>query len=682
MKCFNILFFIAYLITANIVSGLKLTPGPVSCEYKGKDVDDSYDTNSDVTISCSGSSCTVKGSGATARNGEVVITAAGTYIISGSLQGHVLIQANGEEDFVHIVLNSATISSTSGPAIYGETVKKVTITLVGSNKLTDTQNYTVVEDEPDGCIFVDADLSINGSGSLSVTGNYSDAIRSKKDLKLVSGNISIPKAVKKGIKARNSICVLDATLDIVSGEAAIKATKDTDPEKGYIVIDGGKITISSQKKGIQAETHLTINGGFIDIKNSYEGIEGQMIDILGGEIHVFSTNDGINAPDPENTTGWPTGQAQGNVYINIVGGKVYVHVKGNELDCIDANGTLYIGGDAEVYVSMNGGSIYGFFAALDADEELYLDKGATIIATAGGSGSGGFGGFGGGGFWKRHGLKKRQWNGGNTAGGWNMGGGNMGGNMGGGNTAGGWNMGGGNMGGNMGGGNAAGGWNMGGGNMGGFGGFGGGGMTGMLEGKCYQPSISITVSNQSENTPISVKDSRGTLIASYTPPNPYGSILITSPKLVAGQTYTIVTGNTQQNAVAGDAEVGNPNPPSVTTPNKSGPNVASKTDKTNKNNQASNNNNTTSNCSSKILAMGYKCCKSGCQVQYRDADGEWGVEDNQWCGCGLSSKPTCSEAIIKQGYNCCVSQCEIVYSDNDGNWGVENNQWCGIPSNC
>jgi len=321
MKCFNIIIFIAYLITANIVAGLKLTPGPVVCNFKNKDLDDSYDASSSVTVSCSGSSCTVNGTGAVSGNGEVTITAAGTYIISGSLQGHVVIEAT-KEDYVHIVLNDATISSTNGPAIYGIAANKITITLVGTNKLSDSQNYTVVDGEPDGCIFVDADLSINGSGSLNVTGNYGDAIRCKKDLKIASGNITVAKANKEGIKGRNSICILDGTIDITSNESALKATKDDDPEKGYIVIDGGKITINSNKKGIHAETHLTINGGNIDIQNSYEGIEGQMIDIQGGVINVYATNDGINAPDPDNKTGWPTGTAQGNVYINIVGGKV------------------------------------------------------------------------------------------------------------------------------------------------------------------------------------------------------------------------------------------------------------------------------------------------------------------------------------------------------------------------
>ncbi|ORY08498.1 hypothetical protein LY90DRAFT_709086, partial [Neocallimastix californiae] len=331
-------------------------------------------------------------------DGILSISAAGTYIIKGTLNGQLRIEAT-ENDYVHLILNSVTISSSSGPAIYGIAADKVTITLVGDSKLTDTTNYTVVDEEPDACLFVDADLSINGSGSISVTGNYGDAIRCKKDLRLISGKITVPTAIQKGIKAKNSLCIKDGTIDVTSTDSSIKVTRDDDAEKGYIVIDGGNISVSSGNDGIHAETHLTINGGYIDIKKSGEGLEGQMIDILGGEIHILSSDDGINASkissssENNNNMGFG-GQSSstgtdGSVYINIIGGKTYVTVQGNDADGIDSNGILYIGGDAEVYVSIQSGDIYGNMAALDAEGSNSIAEGATVIATAGGSGGGG-----------------------------------------------------------------------------------------------------------------------------------------------------------------------------------------------------------------------------------------------------------------------------------------------------
>jgi len=41
---------------------------------------------------------------------------------------------------------------------------------------------------------------------------------------------------------------------------------------------------------------------------------------------------------------------------------------------------------------------------------------------------------------------------------------------------------------------------------------------------------------------------------------------------------------------------------------------------------------------------------------------------------------TCSSKITTKGYKCCSDNCEVVYVDSDGNWGFENNQWCGCEN--
>jgi len=90
-------------------------------------------------------------------------------------------------------------------------------------------------------------------------------------------------------------------------------------------------------------------------------------------------------------------------------------------------------------------------------------------------------------------------------------------------------------------------------------------------------------------------------------------------------------------------------------------------------------------CSASIQRQGYKCCRAGCETIYVDNDGNWGVENGEWCGCGdgtSSASAKCPKAITDQGYNCCSSCSFVYYTDSDGNWGVENNDWCGMPSNC
>jgi len=83
-------------------------------------------------------------------------------------------------------------------------------------------------------------------------------------------------------------------------------------------------------------------------------------------------------------------------------------------------------------------------------------------------------------------------------------------------------------------------------------------------------------------------------------------------------------------------------------------------------------------CFSQALNPSYPCCKNNVVV-YVDKDGEWGVENGQWCGIGGVDVDTCFS--LADGYSCCES-CDVIYTDNDGDWGVENGKWCGIKDSC
>ncbi|OUM60014.1 family 11 glycoside hydrolase, partial [Piromyces sp. E2] len=94
--------------------------------------------------------------------------------------------------------------------------------------------------------------------------------------------------------------------------------------------------------------------------------------------------------------------------------------------------------------------------------------------------------------------------------------------------------------------------------------------------------------------------------------------------------------------------------------------------------------NDTPSCPSTILDQGYPCCSdSQCVIVYTDESGDWGVENNNWCGCGdrVPEPPTpssCPSTILDQGYPCCSdNKCVVVYTDESGDWGVEDGNWCG-----
>ena len=91
-------------------------------------------------------------------------------------------------------------------------------------------------------------------------------------------------------------------------------------------------------------------------------------------------------------------------------------------------------------------------------------------------------------------------------------------------------------------------------------------------------------------------------------------------------------------------------------------------------------------CFSLSLDPPYPCC-TGDKVILTDDDGDWGVENNQWCGIdkkedpGFFDKKEDSCFSIDYGYPCCES-CHVILSDGAGDWGVEDNQWCGIKDSC
>eukprot|EP00833_Pecoramyces_ruminatium_P016019 jgi/Orpsp1_1/1190051/evm.model.d7180000076333.1 len=91
---------------------------------------------------------------------------------------------------------------------------------------------------------------------------------------------------------------------------------------------------------------------------------------------------------------------------------------------------------------------------------------------------------------------------------------------------------------------------------------------------------------------------------------------------------------------------------------------------------------TTKSTCPKAEKLGYKCC-TDCNSIYEDDDGQWGVEDGEWCGipeqCSEDNNESETCWSEKEGYSCC-DHCNSIYEDESGLWGVMNNEWCSIPS--
>lgn len=228
-------------------------------------------------------------------DGVLTITKGGDYVLSGGYNGRVVI--NTPDEKTHIILNGVTLIADMSP-IYIENADKVSLTLADEtvNTVSDSANYTFEDEEgdPDAAIFSREALSINGSGTLIVNGNYDKGIFSKDSLKIISGTISV-KSVGDAVKGKDCLLVKDGSITVNAGEDGLKSNKDDNIEKGYVIIEGGDINITCGDDGIHAETYLIVYDGNINIEQCYEGLEGAKVEIYGGVINVNASDDALNA---------------------------------------------------------------------------------------------------------------------------------------------------------------------------------------------------------------------------------------------------------------------------------------------------------------------------------------------------------------------------------------------------
>lgn len=462
--------------------------------YSDRDLDASYDANEAINVDLA----TV--------NGDYTISTAGIYVFSGTLaDGSVIVNA-GEEDKVQIVLSNATITNSDGPAIYALAADKVFITAADQtqNALKDGSAYAqdAFGNNPDGAIFARCDLTINGTGSLAVNGNYKFGIVGKDDVVISNVTLNVT-AVSDGIAGKDSVSIGSGTISIMAGGDGIVSENSEDAAAGNILIDGGTISIQTggsgadSAKGIKAQSALAINGGSITIdaeddalhsatsvtitngtlllasgddgihsddlvaisggeitiSRSYEGIEGGNIIVSGGVINLTASDDGFNAAGgaDSSASNGPRGNdafaMDTSKSLVISGGTITVNSEG---DGLDSNGTLTIsGGTIDVSGPTNSGN-----GALDSNGAMTISGGVVIAA-------------------------------------------------------------------------------------------GSAGMAQVFDQSSSQPSLSYTFTSvQQAGTTITLKDASGNDIASYTPDKQFQNVVISAPELAAGQTYSLYSGKT------------------------------------------------------------------------------------------------------------------------------------------
>lgn len=391
---------------------IELPESKVDIKFTDRDKSGEYAESSAVRITLDNNQASVSGSGASVSGSTVTIKDEGVYILSGTLNnGQIIVEAS-DSDKVQLVLNNADITCNTSAAIYVKSADKVFITLAEgtSNKLADGGAYVNIDDNNiDGVIFSKCDLTLNGSGAVSIDANYKHGIVSKDTLCITGGTYAID-AVSVCLSGKDGIKISDGTFTLTTDNDGIKSGNEDDSSEGNIyiaggvfsikagddavhadgstVIAGGTLTIAAVDDAVHSDCDTVVNGGTITITESYEGLEGLRVTINGGTITLTSSDDGINAAGGNDSSSM-MGPGRGNnpmaadadAYISITGGEINVNAGG---DGLDSNGSLYISGGT-VYVS---GPVNSANGALDYGGEARITGGILIAAGAAGMAQG------------------------------------------------------------------------------------------------------------------------------------------------------------------------------------------------------------------------------------------------------------------------------------------------------
>lgn len=240
----------------------------IGASIAAEDIDVGYDEESSVGITFADGSAAISGEGATADWETVTISQAGTYILSGTATNGRIIVAADKKAEVKLIFNGLDITCSDNAPLLVSKAKKVYIVLEDGteNVLTDGASYSLGEDDSntDGAIFSKADLTINGGGTLTVNANYKHGIVSKDDLVITDGNINVTSA-STAIEGKDSVKISGGTFNISAGTNGIKSTNTEASDKGFISVTGGTFTVVANNDAFEAETVLSIEGGSFDI---------------------------------------------------------------------------------------------------------------------------------------------------------------------------------------------------------------------------------------------------------------------------------------------------------------------------------------------------------------------------------------------------------------------------------
>lgn len=345
--------------------------------FTERDLDPSYDEENSVRITLNGASAEADSDSVQISEGIVTISAEGTYIISGTLDEGQIVVCVQDSEKVQLVLDEATIQCADSAALYVAEGDKVFVTLAAGteNALINGGTFADEQDESiDGALFSRQDLTINGSGTLHITSSAGHGIVCNDDLVLTGGTISVSSA-SHGLKANDSVRMTGVlTLSVDAGKDGIHAENDEDDSLGFVYIEQGTFSLEAEGDGLSASAYMqildgtfaiTAGGGSVNATKESSDQWGGFMDRGGGPQRQMSESEQTSSED--DSTSMKGLKAAGD--LTIVSGTFQID---SADDAVHANASITVrGGTFDITTGDDG---------MHADDTLTITDGTITIS--------------------------------------------------------------------------------------------------------------------------------------------------------------------------------------------------------------------------------------------------------------------------------------------------------------
>ncbi|MBR2013422.1 MAG: carbohydrate-binding domain-containing protein [Clostridia bacterium] len=339
--------------------------------FTERDQQTDYDASSVVSIRLDETTASASADSVKIDGSKITVTEEATYELSGTLKDGMLIIDAPETAKLQLIFNGVNITSETSAALYIRQADKVFLTLAegSENTLANGGSFTAVdENNIDGALFSKQDLTLNGAGALTVTSPAGHGIVCKDDLVLTGGNYTINSA-SHGLDANDSVRIADTDLTIDAGKDAIHAENTDDADLGYIYISSGTIRGEAEGDGIAASATLQIQGGTIDLlvgggsENGSKASSNHFGGFMGGG------HGGMRPTAPQENTATTEESSTSMKGLKAAGGLL---IAGGNITIDSADDAVH--SDASAII--NGGT----FTIASGDDALHAEETLTVTA--------------------------------------------------------------------------------------------------------------------------------------------------------------------------------------------------------------------------------------------------------------------------------------------------------------